>query len=216
MSLGHKQLEENPWEVFESVFAVGSKHQATVTKVEGGHATVALPYGLEGTCHSKHLTKQDGTTLGVDGTDEFVVLEFNRNAKRITVSHLRTYEEGPAKSDAPKKPRSSGGGGGSTRMMDEVNSSVEKSTFGDLGVLTALKEQMDGGDAPATEEAPAEKKKAAPKKKAAAKKAEATEDAGEEKKEEKKAAKKPAAKKATKKKEDAPAEDEAAADEGKE
>ena len=216
MSLGHKQLEENPWEVFESVFAVGSKHQATVTKVEGGHATVALPYGLEGTCHSKHLTKQDGTTLGVDGTDEFVVLEFNRNAKRITVSHLRTYEEGPAKSDAPKKPRSSGGGGGSTRMMDEVNASVEKSTFGDLGVLTALKEQMDGGDAPATEEASAEKKKAAPKKKAAAKKAEATEGAGEEKKEEKKAAKKPAAKKATKKKEDAPAKDEAAEDEGKE
>ena len=62
MSLGHKQLEENPWEVFESVFSVGSKHQATVVKVEGGHATIALPYGLEGTCHSKHLVKQDGST----------------------------------------------------------------------------------------------------------------------------------------------------------
>ena len=177
MSLGHKQLEENPWEVFESVFSVGSKHQATVVKVEGGHATIALPYGLEGTCHSKHLVKQDGSTLAVDSQDEFVVLEFNRNAKRITVSHLRTYEEGPAKSDTPKKPRTSGGGGGgtgSTRMMDEVNSSVEKSTFGDLDVLTALKEQMDGG---AEEEAkPAKKaaaKKAAPKKKAAAKKEEA-------------------------------------------
>ena len=133
---------------------------------EGGHATIALPYGLEGTCHSKHLVKQDGSTLGVDSQDDFVVLEFNRNAKRITVSHLRTYEEGPAKSDAPKKSRTSGGGGGSTRMMDEVNASVEKSTFGDLDVLTALKEQMDGDPEPEAKE----EKKAAPKK-AAAKKA---------------------------------------------
>ncbi len=170
MSLGHKQIEENPWEVFESVFAVGSKHQATVIKVEGGHATIALPYGLEGTCHSKHLNKQEGGALGVDDQADFVVLEFNRNAKRITVSHLRTYEEGPVKSDLPKKPRSnSGGGGGSSRMMQEVNASVEKSTFGDLSVLTALKEQMDGGD---QEEAAAEEpKKATPKKKAAPKKA---------------------------------------------
>ena len=170
MSLGHKQIEENPWEVFESVFAVGSKHQATVIKVEGGHATIALPYGLEGTCHSKHLNKQEGGALGVDDQADFVVLEFNRNAKRITVSHLRTYEEGPVKSDLPKKPRgNSGGGGGSSRMMQEVNANVEKSTFGDLSVLTALKEQMDGGD---QEEAAAEEpKKATPKKKAAPKKA---------------------------------------------
>jgi small subunit ribosomal protein S1 len=182
MSLGHKQLEENPWEVFESVFAVGSKHQATVVKVEGGHATIALPYGLEGTCHSKHLVKQDGETLGVDSQDDFVVLEFNRNAKRITVSHLRTYEDGPVKSEAPKKPRTSGGGGGggSTRMMDEVNASIEKSTFGDLGVLTALKEQMDGDPEEEAKEAkkPAKKaaaKKATPKKKDADEKEETSE-----------------------------------------
>jgi small subunit ribosomal protein S1 len=164
MSLGHKQIEENPWEVFESVFSVGSKHQATVVKVEGGHATVALPYGMEGTCHTKHLVTQEGKTLGTDDAAEFVVLEFNRNAKRITVSHLRTYEEGPAKTEAPKKARPSGGSGsGSSRMMDEVNASVEKSTFGDLDVLSALKEQMEGG--PSEEEAPKKKatKKAAKK-----------------------------------------------------
>ena len=131
--------------MFESVFAVGSKHQATVVKVEGGHAVTALPYGLvEGTCHTKHLVKQDGSTLGVDNQDRFVVLEFNRNAKRITVEPPPTYEEGPAKADTPKKSRSSSGGGsGFYAQMDEVNASIE-STFGDLDVLTALKEQMEG------------------------------------------------------------------------
>ena len=95
MSLGHKQIEENPWEVFETVFAVGSNHQeATVVKIEGNNAVIALPYGLEGTCHIKHLNKADGEALKVDEAADFVVLEFNRNAKRITVSHLRTHEEG--------------------------------------------------------------------------------------------------------------------------
>ena len=123
--------------------------------------------------------KQDGSSLAVDEQEDFIVLEFNRNAKRITVSHLRTHEEGPAKSEAPKKQRSAGGGGsGSTRMMDEVNASVEKSTFGDLDVLTALKEQMDGSP---EEEAPAEEKKPAAKKKAAAKKPAATKKAATKK-----------------------------------
>ncbi len=162
MSLGHKQLQENPWEVFETIFAVGSTHTATVVRIEGNQATVALPYGLEGACHTKHLQKQDGTAMGVDEAGEFVVLEFNRNAKRITVSHLRTYDEGPKKKETKeRKPRTTGGT--SSRMMDEVNSTVERSTFGDLDVLSALKEQMEGGAAPAAEPAaPAEPKKQEP------------------------------------------------------
>ena len=103
MSLGHKQIEENPWEVFETVFAVGSSHNATVVKIEGSNAVIALPYGLEGTCHTKHLNKADGEALKVDEAADFVVLEFNRNAKRITVSHLRTHEEGPAKKERKAK-----------------------------------------------------------------------------------------------------------------
>jgi small subunit ribosomal protein S1 len=157
MSLGHKQLEENPWEVFETIFAVGSKHSGTVVKIEGNQSTVALPYGLEGSCNVKHLTKADGTSIALEEVAEFVVLEFNRNAKRITVSHTRTYEEAPVAA-APKerKPRTGSGG---NRMMNEVNSNVERSTFGDLDVLSALKEQMD--DAPAAkEEAPAAKEEA--------------------------------------------------------
>ena len=104
MSLGHKQLEENPWEVFETIFAVGSKHAGTVVKMDGNQAVVALPYGLEGSCHVKHLRKADETNVAVEEAADFVVLEFNRNAKRITVSHTRTFEEAPA-SAAPAKER---------------------------------------------------------------------------------------------------------------
>ena len=166
MSLGHKQLEENPWEVFETIFAVGSKHSGTVVKIEGNQSAIALPYGLEGSCNVKHLSKEDGTSIALEESAEFVVLEFNRNAKRITVSHTRTFEEAPAPS-APKerKPRTGGGG---NRMMNEVNSNVERSTFGDLDVLSALKEQMDDVPAAAKEEEPAPKK-TAPKKTAAKK-----------------------------------------------
>ncbi len=219
MSLGHKQIEENPWEVFETIFAVASKHQATVVKIDGANALIALPYGLEGTCHIKHLNKADGEALEVDATAEFVVLEFNRNAKRITVSHLRTHEEGPAKKE--RKPRSnSGGSGGSSTMMDSINKKTEKSTLGDLDILSKLKQTMDSSalapepeaapaveeeapaakeEAPAVEEeAPAAKKPAA--KKAAAKKPAAKKPAAKKPAAKKPAAKKPAAKKAAAKK----------------
>ncbi len=187
MSLGHKQLEENPWEVFETIFAVGSKHAGTVVKMDGNQAVVALPYGLEGSCHVKHLRKADESNVAVEEAADFVVLEFNRNAKRITVSHTRSFEEAPASAAAPSKERKPRSGAGNNRMMNEVNASVERSTFGDLDVLSALKEQMDGNDDAGTAEEPKEEKK--PAKKAAAKKP---------------AAKKAATKKATTKKEEAP------------
>ena len=193
MSLGHKQLEENPWEVFETIFAVGSKHAGTVVKMDGNQAVVALPYGLEGSCHVKHLRKADESNVAVDEAADFVVLEFNRNAKRITVSHTRTFEEAPA-SAAPSKERKPRSGAGNNRMMNEVNASVERSTFGDLDVLSALKEQMDGNDDAGATEEPKEEKK--PAKKAAAKK--------------------PAAKKAASKKEEAPEAPEAEAAEAPE
>ena len=208
MSLGHKQLEENPWEVFETIFAVGSKHSGTVVKMDGNQAVVALPYGLEGSCHVKHLRKEDESNVAVEEAVDFVVLEFNRNAKRITVSHTRTFEEAPAAAATPAKERKPRSGGGSNRMMNEVNASVERSTFGDLDVLSALKEQMDGNESAEQTEAPKEEKKEAkkPAKKAAAKKEEAAEEAPEAAAEEAKkpakkaAAKKPAAKKAPAKK----------------
>jgi small subunit ribosomal protein S1 len=176
MSLGHKQLEENPWEVFETIFAVGSSHNGTVLRIDGNQALVALPYGLEGSCHTKHLQKEDGSSMLVDESGDFTVLEFNRNAKRITVSHLRTHEEGPKKKEVKERkprPATGGGGGSSSRALEEINATVEKSTFGDLSVLSALKEQMEGGErkakADAAAEATAEAAEAAPKKKAPAK-----------------------------------------------
>jgi small subunit ribosomal protein S1 len=229
MSLGHKQLEENPWEVFETIFAVGSKHAGTVVKMDGNQAIVALPYGLEGSCHVKHLRKEDESNIAVEEAAEFVVLEFNRNAKRITVSHTRTFEEAPAAAAPSKERKPRAGGGGSNRMMNEVNASVERSTFGDLDVLSALKEQMDGNDAAeAKEEEKKEAKK--PAKKAAAKKDEApteaeataeetSDEAAEEQKKpaKKAAAKKPAAKKAaaksTKKEDEAEGAEEGASEE---
>ena len=232
MSLGHKQLEENPWEVFETIFAVGSKHAGTVVKMDGNQAVVALPYGLEGSCHVKHLRKADESNVAVDEATDFVVLEFNRNAKRITVSHTRTFEEAPA-SAAPSKERKPRPGAGNNRMMNEVNASVERSTFGDLDVLSALKEQMDGNDDAGATEEPKEEKKPAKKaaakkpaaKKAAPKKEEAPEtpeaeapaeaEAAEEPKKpaKKAAAKKPAAKKAPAKKKAKKADDADASDE---
>jgi hypothetical protein len=199
-----------------------------------------LPYGLEGSCHVKHLRKADESNVAVEEAADFVVLEFNRNAKRITVSHTRTFEEAPA-SAAPSKERKPRSGAGNNRMMNEVNASVERSTFGDLDVLSALKEQMDDKDDAGAAEEPKEEKKPAKKaaakkpaaKKVAKKKKEAPEapeseaaeapaeaEAAEEPKQpaKKAAAKKPAAKKApakkkAKKPDDADASDEAAKEE---
>lgn len=146
LSLGHKQLEENPWDVFENVFAVGSTHQGTVIKKDGAQAIVTLPYGVEGYCQTKHLKKADGSNAELEEVLDFMVLEFNKNAKRINVSHLRTFEEGPMPTPSAKKPakRASGGGRGSSEAVKQLNEKVERTTLGDLGVLSELKEKMDG------------------------------------------------------------------------
>ncbi|MDP4954438.1 MAG: S1 RNA-binding domain-containing protein, partial [Flavobacteriales bacterium] len=147
LSLGHKQLEENPWDVFENVFEIGSVHQGTVIKKDGAQAIVTLPYGVEGYCQTKQLKKEDGSTAELEEVLDFMVLEFNKNAKRINVSHLRTYEEGPMPTTtAAKKPakRATGTRGGSSDAVKQLNEKVERTTLGDLGVLSELKEKMDG------------------------------------------------------------------------
>ena len=141
MSLGHKQLEENPWDVFENLFTVDSVFEGTVMEVFDKGAMVALPYGVEGFVTPKHLVKEDGTLAKVDEKLQFKVIEFNKSAKKIILSHSRIYEDekktssdsGAKKSDseAPKK---------SSR---KAKISVEKTTLGDITQLAALKEEME-------------------------------------------------------------------------
>ncbi|MEZ4798339.1 MAG: 30S ribosomal protein S1 [Flavobacteriales bacterium] len=152
ISLGHKQLEENPWDVFETVFVEGSKHQGTIVKKEGSHAIVALPYGLEGYCANKNLKKEDGSTAKVEEALDFVVLEFNKNQRKITVSHTGTFKEDEAAAETVKKPRAKKEGGNeSSSAVKAVNAQVEKSTLGDLSVLANLKDKMEGKDGESAE-----------------------------------------------------------------
>tara|TARA_B100000767_G_C19761487_1_gene535349 strand:+ start:1164 stop:2936 length:1773 start_codon:yes stop_codon:yes gene_type:complete len=138
ISLGHKQLEENPWEVFEATFAEGTVHNGTIIEMKDKSGIVSLPYGLEGICPAKHLKKADGNNAKVEDVLEFKVIEFNRDARKIVVSHIRTHEEHaePATSSRPTRKSSSSN-------LNAINKNAEKSTLGDLDALAELKEKMD-------------------------------------------------------------------------
>ena len=137
ISLGHKQIEENPWEVFESTFTEGSVHPGTIIEMKDKSGIVSLPYGLEAICPAKHLKKADGANATVDDALDFQVIEFNKDARKIVVSHIRTHEEYEGTTKAPKKSSSS------NSKLKSINSNAEKSTLGDLDALAELKEKMD-------------------------------------------------------------------------
>jgi small subunit ribosomal protein S1 len=138
ISLGHKQLEENPWEVFEATFAEGTVHNGTIIEMKDKSGIVSLPYGLEGICPAKHLKKADGNNAGVEEVLDFKVIEFNRDARKIVVSHIRTHEEHaePATSSRPSRKSNA-------NNLNAINKNAEKSTLGDLDALAELKEKMD-------------------------------------------------------------------------
>jgi len=158
LALGHKQLEENPWDTFETVFTRGSIHKCTIISKNDKGAVLELPYGIEGFATAKNLVKEDGSPSAVGETLDFRVLEFSKDDKRIVLSHTATYqerEERPARKPRPKK--SSG--------VSKVNAGVEKDTLGDFEALTELREKMAGNGKKATEKAaPKEEKPAAEKK----------------------------------------------------
>lgn len=149
LSLGHKQVEENPWDVFAGTFTVGSVHEGTIVGRNGSNFIVALPYGVEGTVTQKHLKKEDGSTAKVEDKLPFKVLEFNGDARRIVLSHTRTFEEGDdaAEMAAPSRRGGRKGsddqGGNQSPSVKSVNEKVEKSTLGDLSVLSDLKNAME-------------------------------------------------------------------------
>ena len=140
LSLGHKQLEENPWDVFENLFTVDSVHEGTVVEVFDKGAVVALPYGVEGFVTPKHLVKEDGMIAKVEEKLMFKVIEFNKSAKKIIVSHSRVYEdekkaaESPVKKSEPETQK---------KTARKPKSSSEKTTLGDISQLAALKVEME-------------------------------------------------------------------------
>ena len=145
LSLGHKQLEENPWDVFETVFTVGSIHEGTITEMVEKGAVISLPYGVEGFATPKHLVKEDGTQAQVDEKLNFKVIEFNKDNKRIILSHSRIFEDEQkgAKATSEKK-ASSKRGGKKEEESGMVTGPVEKTTLGDIEELAALKEKLSG------------------------------------------------------------------------
>ena len=143
LSLGHKQLEENPWDVFETVFTVGSIHEGTITELLDKGAVISLPYGVEGFATPKHLVKEDGTPAKQDEKLQFKVIEFNKDAKRIILSHSRIFEDEQRaesrKAAAAKK----------ATKKDEapaMNTNIEKTTLGDISQLAELKEKLEKGE----------------------------------------------------------------------
>lgn len=142
LSLGHKQLEENPWDVFETVFTVGSVHPGTIVERLDKGAVVQLPYGVEGFATPKHLVKEDGSQAKVDEKLDFKVIEFNKDSKRIILSHSRIFEDEAKaeKAEARKAKRA-------PRKQEEapvLSTPVEKTTLGDIEALAALKEKLSG------------------------------------------------------------------------
>ncbi len=140
LSLGHKQLEENPWDVFETIFTVDSVHEGTVVEIFDKGAIVALPYGVEGFVTPKHLVKEDGTPVKVEDKMQFKVIEFSKSAKRIILSHSRVFEDvKKAEDNAIKKAASDE----AKKANKKIKSSLEKTTLGDITELAALKEEME-------------------------------------------------------------------------
>lgn len=151
LSLGHKQLEENPWDVFESVFTVGSVHEGTVVDLFDKGAVIALPYGVEGFATPKHLVKEDGTTAKLEEKMDFKVIEFNKKSRRIIVSHSRTFEDVRREGERAEQEARRANTEQTKSTVRRINSQQERTTLGDISDLAKLKETMeqaeqDGGE----------------------------------------------------------------------
>ena len=166
LSLGHKQLEENPWDTFETIFTLNSEHEGTVIGINDKGATVQLQYGVEAFAPSRHIKKEDNTPMKEDELLKFEVIEFSKDAKRIIISHTnlwkgaeraRNEQEGKNREKARKN---------TSKNVKKLNQSSEKTTLGELDALTALRAQLEKAEStPAPKKAAP--KKAAPKKEAA-------------------------------------------------
>ena len=160
LSLGHKQLEENPWDVFESIFMLDTIHEGTILELFDKGAIVALPYGVEGFVTPKHMVKEDGSSAKLDEKLNFKVIEFNKSSKRIILSHSRTFED--LRKEEPRKARSASE---ETKLAArKLKATLEKTTLGDITELAALKEEMEATEKKSEEKKTAKKKSTKKKK----------------------------------------------------
>jgi small subunit ribosomal protein S1 len=157
LQLGHKQLEEDPWNTLQDTFAIGSVHEGTVIRRDDKGALVQLPYGLEGFAPARFLTKEDGKAIGADETAQFMVIEFDRNEKRIVLSHSRIWEQTKVDEKEAAKKEQRVESEKTKKAVKNIQSKVEKATLGDLGALAEIKaklkeEEKTEGEEPKTAE----------------------------------------------------------------
>ena len=143
LQLGHKQIEEDPWNSLEETFPVGSIHEGTVTRKDDKGAIVQLPYGLEGFAPARHLRTEDEKVISVDQIAPFMVIEFDRNDKKIILSHSRIWEQVKADEKNAQMKEKRADAETTKKAVKNIQSKVEKTTLGDLGVLADLKKKMD-------------------------------------------------------------------------
>jgi len=160
LSLGVKQLEENPWDTFETIFTLDSVHKGTITSINDKGATVNLPYGVEGFAPTKHLAKESGVPAKVDEVLDFKVIEFNKEAKKIILSHARIREDAMVDEKNQKSNEKRTEAKETRTAVKKLATNIQKTTLGDLDSLTNLKSEMDKSEAAAGKKA-ADKKKAA-------------------------------------------------------
>ncbi len=142
LQLGHKQLEEDPWNALQDTFAVGSVHEGTVIRRDDKGGIVQLPYGLEGFAPNRHLVKEDGKAIGADETAQFMVIEFDRNEKRIVVSHTRLWEQAKVEEKEAVRKEARVEADKTKKAVKNIQNKVEKATLGDLGALAEIKEKL--------------------------------------------------------------------------
>ena len=143
LSLGHKQLEENPWDVFETVLTVGSIHEGTIVSFNDKGATVALEYGIEGFAPAKALVKEDGTTAKAEEKLNFKVIEFNKSNKKIILSHSRIWEDIKREGEIKEKNERNAEAESTHKAVKKIKSNLEVTTLGDISALADLKSKME-------------------------------------------------------------------------
>jgi small subunit ribosomal protein S1 len=142
LQLGHKQLEEDPWNALQGTFAVSSVHEGTVIRRDDKGGIVQLPYGLEGFAPNRHLMREDGKSIGADETLQFMVIEFDRNEKRIVVSHTRLWEQSKQEEKQAAQKEARAEADKTKKAVKNIQGKVEKATLGDLGALAEIKEKL--------------------------------------------------------------------------